>query len=130
MFIASFPKLFIHLPKYGIRTDKLRWLEVVIFLSDLHFFYIECRGKLYVIKGMIFIGYSLIAELGATVISKRYPKVHAANGQEYARVYIDHDVAASLSRPGGVSANQFGDEANIGYVAFTRAMRDLYLPQP
>ena len=90
---------------------------------------IENSGKLsQVLKGMIFIVYySLITELGATVISGRYPKVHASNGQEYARVYIDHDVAASLSRPGGVSVNQFGDEANIGHVAFMRAMRDLFL---
>ena len=58
----------------------------------------------------------------------RYPEVHAAKGHEYDRVHIDRDVAASLSRPGGASANQFGDETNIGYVAFTRAMRDLYLP--
>ena len=35
--------------------------------------------------------YSLIAGLGVTVISKRYPKVHAANGQEYTRVNIDPD---------------------------------------
>ena len=55
--------------------------------------------------------------------------VHGAKGQEYDRVYIDPDVAASLSRPGGASASEFGDEANIAYVAFTRAIRELYLPQ-
>ena len=55
--------------------------------------------------------------------------VHGAKGQEYDRVYIDPDLAASLSRPGGASASEFGDEANIAYVAFTRAIRELYLPQ-
>lgn len=55
--------------------------------------------------------------------------VHGAKGQEYDRVYIDPDLAASLSRPGGASDNEFGDEANITYVAFTRAIRELYLPQ-
>ncbi len=54
--------------------------------------------------------------------------VHGAKGQEYDRVYIDPDIAASLSRPGGPSAGEFGDEANIAYVAFTRAIRELYLP--
>jgi len=28
-----------------------------------------------------------------------------------------------------VGVNEFGDEANIAYVAFTRAIRELYLPQ-
>jgi len=32
--------------------------------------------------------HSLIAELSAAVIPMRYPKVHAAKGQEYDRVYI------------------------------------------
>ena len=54
--------------------------------------------------------------------------VHGAKGQEYGRVYIDPDVAASLSRPGGSSASELGDEANIAYVGFTRATRELYLP--
>lgn len=54
--------------------------------------------------------------------------VHGAKGQEYDRVYIDPDVAASLSRPGGALASEFGDEANIAYVGFTRAIRELYLP--
>jgi hypothetical protein len=43
-------------------------------------------------------------------------------------IYIDLDVAASLSMPCGPWARQFGDEANIGYVALTRATRDLFLP--
>ncbi len=54
--------------------------------------------------------------------------VHGSKGQEYDRVYIDPDLAASLSRPGGSSTGQFGDEANITYVAFTRAIQGLYLP--
>ena len=55
---------------------------------------------------------------------------NGAKSKDYDRGYINSDVAAPLSRPDGASANQFGDEANIGYVAFTRALRDLYLPQP
>lgn len=51
--------------------------------------------------------------------------VHGAKGQEYDNVYINPDVAASLSRPGGPSVNAFGDEANIAYVAFTRVMLGL-----
>ena len=54
--------------------------------------------------------------------------VHGAKGQEYGRVYIDPDVAASFSRHGGSLASEFGDEANIAYVGFTRAIRELYLP--
>jgi F-box protein 18 (helicase) len=54
--------------------------------------------------------------------------VHGAKGQEYDRVYIDPDIAASLSRPEALLTHAFGDEANIAYVAFTRAIRDLYLP--
>jgi hypothetical protein len=54
--------------------------------------------------------------------------VHGAKGQEYDRVYIDADIAASLSRPEALATHAFGDEANIAYVAFTRAIRDLYLP--
>ncbi len=51
--------------------------------------------------------------------------VHEAKGQEYDRVYINPDVAAFLSRPGEASANVFGSKANIAYMAFTRAIRDL-----
>jgi len=54
--------------------------------------------------------------------------VHGAKGQEYDRVYIDADIAASLSKPEALATPTFGDEANIAYVAFTRAIRDLYLP--
>ena len=72
--------------------------------------------------------YSLITVLGSAVISRRYPKVHGAKGQEYDRGYIDPDVATSLSRLGSASAGQFGDKANITYVAFARTIRDLYLP--
>jgi F-box protein, helicase, 18 len=54
--------------------------------------------------------------------------VHGAKGQEYDRVYIDPDVAASLSRPEGLLTSTFGDEANIAYVGFTRAIRELHLP--
>jgi F-box protein, helicase, 18 len=55
--------------------------------------------------------------------------VHGAKGQEYDRVYIDPDIAASLSRPEALATHAFGDEANIAYVAFTRAIQRLYLPQ-
>jgi hypothetical protein len=54
--------------------------------------------------------------------------VLGAKGQEYDRVYIAADIAASLSRPEALVAPTFGDEANIAYVAFTRAIRHLYLP--
>ena len=54
--------------------------------------------------------------------------VHGVKGQEYDRAYIDLDLAAAFSRPPGLEAPQFGDEANIAYVAFTRAIRELYLP--
>ena len=54
--------------------------------------------------------------------------IHGAKGQEYDRVYIDSDIAASLSRPGATPAGESGDEANIAYVAFTRAIREIYLP--
>ncbi|MEW6663585.1 MAG: UvrD-helicase domain-containing protein [Thermodesulfobacteriota bacterium] len=53
--------------------------------------------------------------------------VHGAKGQEYDRVYIDRDIAASLSRPEGLLTGAFGDEANIAYVGFTRAIRELHL---
>ena len=46
--------------------------------------------------------------------SRRYPKVHGS---------------LPLKTWRG-STDQFGDEADIAYVAFTRAMRDLYLPRP
>jgi len=55
--------------------------------------------------------------------------VHGAKGQEYDRVYVDSDIAVSLSRPEALSTKAFGDEANIAYVAFTRAIGELYLPQ-
>jgi F-box protein 18 (helicase) len=55
--------------------------------------------------------------------------VHGAKGQEYDRVYIDPDVAASLSRPEAPLTSAFGDEANIAYVGFTRAIRELHLPR-
>ncbi|NQU14697.1 MAG: ATP-dependent helicase [Desulfobacteraceae bacterium] len=55
--------------------------------------------------------------------------VHGAKGQEYDRVYIDPDVADSLSRPGGRLVDAFGDEANITYVGFTRAIWELCLHQ-
>jgi superfamily I DNA/RNA helicase len=55
--------------------------------------------------------------------------VHGAKGQEYDRVYIDPDVSASFSRPEGLKPSTFGDEANIAYVGFTRAIRELHLPQ-
>ena len=40
---------------------------------------------------------------------------------------LSSDDFVSLSRPGGQLASEFGDEANIAYVAFTRAIRELYL---
>ena len=52
--------------------------------------------------------------------------VHGAKGQQYDRVYVDPDIAASLSILKGLSTK---DEANIAYVAFTRAIKGLYLPQ-
>jgi hypothetical protein len=55
--------------------------------------------------------------------------VHGAKGQEYDRVYIDPDIAASLSRPEALLTSAFGDEANIAYVGFTRAIRELHLPR-
>jgi superfamily I DNA/RNA helicase len=54
--------------------------------------------------------------------------VHGAKGREYDRVYIDADIAAALSRPEALLANALGDEANIAYVGFTRAIRELHLP--
>jgi len=54
--------------------------------------------------------------------------VHGAKGQQYDRVYVDPDIAASLSFLEGLSTKEFGDEANIAYVAFTRAIKGLYLP--
>jgi len=54
--------------------------------------------------------------------------VHGAKGQEYDRVYIDADIAASMSRPEALVTPTFGDEANIAYVGFTRAIRRLCLP--
>lgn len=55
--------------------------------------------------------------------------VHGAKGQEYDRVYVDPDIAVPLSRPEAFLFKAFGDEANIGYVAFTRAIEGLYLPR-
>jgi hypothetical protein len=49
--------------------------------------------------------------------------------QVYDRVYIDPDVAASLSRPEDILTRAFGNEANIAYMGFTRAIRELYLPR-
>ena len=54
--------------------------------------------------------------------------VHGSKGQEYDRVYVDPDIAASLSILESLSTEEFGDEANIAYVAFTRAIGELYLP--
>lgn len=54
--------------------------------------------------------------------------VHGAKGREYDRVYIDPDIAASLSRPEGLVTGAFGDEVNVAYVGFTRAIRELHLP--
>lgn len=54
--------------------------------------------------------------------------VHGAKGREYYQVYIDSDIAASLSRPEVLLASAFGDEVNIAYVGFTRAIRELHLP--
>jgi len=70
----------------------------------------------------------LMSGLRGPVISNRYPNSYGSRGAEYDRVYIDPDVATSLSKLGGPSANEFGDEANIGYVAFTWPIRDLYIP--
>jgi F-box protein, helicase, 18 len=54
--------------------------------------------------------------------------VHGAKGQEYDQVYVDPDIPASLSILETLSTDNFGDEANIAYVAFTRAIGKLYLP--
>jgi superfamily I DNA/RNA helicase len=55
--------------------------------------------------------------------------IHGAKGQEYDRVYIDPDIAASLSRPETLLVSALGDEANIAYVGFTRVIRELHLPR-
>jgi hypothetical protein len=48
----------------------------------------------------------------------RYPKFLGTRVKEYDRVYIDPNVAASVPRPNGPSTNEFGDEANIAYLAY------------
>lgn len=58
----------------------------------------------------------------------RHHPLHGAKGQEYDRIYIAADIAASLSRPEALVTPTFGDEANIAYLAFTRAIRQPYLP--
>ena len=82
------------------------------------------------------------------MISRWYPEVRSTEGQEYDRVCIDPDIAASLSRPETILTGAFGDEANIAYlsaclpvplgrqtgiaqagVGFTRAIRELHLPR-
>jgi hypothetical protein len=64
------------------------------------------------------------------VVSRCYPQVAAsrASVKDYERVYIDPDVAAPLSRPEALLSCSFGDEANISYVGFARAIRELHLP--
>ncbi|VBB47012.1 conserved hypothetical protein [uncultured Desulfatiglans sp.] len=55
--------------------------------------------------------------------------VHGAKGREFERVTIDADLSASLSKSGGPPVKELGDEANVAYVGFTRAIRELSLPQ-
>lgn len=55
--------------------------------------------------------------------------VHGAKGREFDRVIIDADLSASLSKSGGPPVRELGDEANVAYVGFTRAVRELRLPQ-
>ncbi len=55
--------------------------------------------------------------------------VHGAKGREFHRVAIDADLSVSLSRNGGPPVKPSGDEANVAYVGFTRAIRELSLPE-
>lgn len=55
--------------------------------------------------------------------------VHGAKGQEYDDVYIDRDISAALSKSESPLNRTFNDDANIAYVAFTRAIQSLYLHQ-
>lgn len=78
--------------------------------------------------------YNMMRESKSTVENQKGPgiilsTVHGAKGQEYERVYIDPDLAASFTKNAGLSVNEFGDDANIAYVAFTRAIQELYLPR-
>jgi superfamily I DNA/RNA helicase len=55
--------------------------------------------------------------------------VHSAKGQEYKSVYIDPDIALSVAKPNGKENWQYGEDINVAYVAFTRAIENLRLPQ-
>ena len=55
--------------------------------------------------------------------------IHSAKGQEYEQVYIDADLAETLSQAFRNGAEAPADEMNVAYVGFTRAIRHLYLPE-
>ncbi len=54
--------------------------------------------------------------------------IHSAKGQEYEQVYIDRDMAENLDVALRNESEYTGDEINVAYVGFTRAMQRLYLP--
>lgn len=54
--------------------------------------------------------------------------VHSAKGMEYDEVYIDDDIAETLAAAERGDAEQFDEEVNVAYVAFTRAASQLHLP--
>lgn len=54
--------------------------------------------------------------------------IHASKGQEYARVFIDPDVADTLTATEKLNGVKFKEEANVAYVGFTRAAEHLFLP--
>lgn len=74
---------------------------------------------------MMRISKSNSAHTGPSVILST---VHGAKGQEYDRVYIAPDIADALSRKDTSAHPLPGDETNIAYVAFTRAIGALHLP--
>jgi hypothetical protein len=55
--------------------------------------------------------------------------IHSAKGQEYEQVYIDSDMAENIERVITNELQDMNDEINVAYVGFTRAIRNLYLPQ-
>ncbi len=53
--------------------------------------------------------------------------VHSAKGQEYDRVWIHGDVAQNVAAKASLAPALYEQEANVAYVAATRARRDLFL---
>jgi len=112
-------------PKAGERCAILSRTNLALFEKALG---LRSRGIPFSLEGNIgaILGRILdVYWLSALLLST----VHGAKGREYDRVYIDPDIAASLSRPEALLTGAFGDEANIAYVGFTRAIRDLHLPR-